>query len=348
MIMGRQSGLGKGLGALIPPKPQQSVHTSPYPVVPPASASPAPTPAPAAPAPAPAPVEPRVSTPAPTPVAAPKPPTPATAGQGVDVARIPIESIERNPHQPRIQFDQEELDELMMSVKEHGILQPIVVSTLPNGKYELIAGERRFRAATLAGLTHVPAVIRSASERQKLEWAIIENVLRQDLNPVEEAKAYTRLMDEFRLTQEEVSKRMGKSRSQIANIVRLLQLPQEIQDGLSKRSITMSQARTLLALPTDKERVELYRTMTTGGLTVRDAEDAVTKRVGRRRIARDPQSADIEADLRNRYGTRVDVSRKPTGQGEVRFRFFSEEEFGQLLAKLLLPKADSEDNEEEE
>lgn len=319
MIIGRQSGLGKGLGALIPPKPHHAVITPPYParksgsegVVVETTNKPG-----------------MASTPAPASVSEP------AAANGMMVLHLPIEKIQRNPHQPRLHFDHHEMEELIASIKEHGILQPIVVTRRADGSYELIAGERRLRASTIAGLKTVPAILREASDQQKLELAMIENIQRQDLNPVEEAKAFIRLMDEFHLTQDEIGQKMGKSRPQVANTIRLLQLPQEIQQALVDRKISMSQARTLLALPTDRERLEVFGKMMSHHVTVREAEEVVSDRLGRRRAVRDPNVMGAENELRERYHCRVDIKRKPNGQGEVRFRFFSDEEFRALMEQL--------------
>lgn len=319
MIIGRQSGLGKGLGALIPPKPQHAVFTSPYPMQKPATVSEE-SGSPSVPSSS-APVQP-ISL------------VESEPAMGIKVLHVAIEDIHRNPHQPRLYFDHHEMDELIASIKEHGILQPIVVTRRPDGTYELIAGERRLRASTIAGLKTVPAILREASEQQKLELAMIENIQRQDLNPIEEGKAYVRLMDEFHLTQDEIGQKMGKSRPQIANTIRLLQLPQEIQQALMDRKVSMSQARTLLSLPTDRERLELFRKLMTSPSTVRDTEESIGDRLGRRRAVRDPNLMGAENELRELFRCRVDIKRKPTGQGEIRFRFFSDEEFRGLMEQF--------------
>jgi len=180
----------------------------------------------------------------------------------------------------------------------------------------------------------VPAILREASEQQKLELAMIENIQRQDLNPIEEGKAYVRLMDEFHLTQEEIGQKMGKSRPQIANTIRLLQLPQEIQQALMDRKVSMSQARTLLVLPTDRERLDVFHKLIASPTTVRDTEESIGDRLGRRRSVRDPNLMGAENELRELFRCRVDIKRKPTGQGEIRFRFFSDEEFRALMEQL--------------
>lgn len=331
MIIGRQSGLGKGLGALIPPKQNHAVITPPYPqrslgdaiqsvnttIKHEPSSDDASQSASASQSQSFAPIK-------------------TDAAQvGMVVLNLPIEKIVRNPHQPRLHFDHHEMDELIASIKEHGILQPIAVTRRPDGVYELIAGERRLRASTIAGLKTVPAIVRDATEQQKLELAMIENIQRQDLNPVEEGKAFVRLMDEFHLTQDEIGQKMGKSRSQIANTIRLLQLPQEIQQALMDRKMSMSQARTLLSLPSDKERLEVFAKMMASHVTVREAEESINDRLGRRRSVRDPNVMGAENELREAYRCKVDIKRKPNGQGEIRFRFFSDEEFRALMQDFI-------------
>jgi ParB family chromosome partitioning protein len=245
---------------------------------------------------------------------------------------IPIEQVERNPDQPRVHFDHAQLEDLISSIKEHGILQPLVVSRLANGRYQLIAGERRLRSATIAGLKTVPVVVRDANANQRLEWAIIENVQRQDLNPIEEARAYVRLMEEFGLTQDEVSHRVGKSRPQVGNMVRLLQLPGDIQQALIERRISASHARTLLSLPSDEERYKLFQAMLAGNFTVREAEAKVN--VGRKRKSFDPNTAALEDRLRHALHCKVEAKRNTDGSGEIKLKVSSEEEMNALVEKL--------------
>lgn len=290
MIIGRQSGLGRGLGALIPPKP---IHVAPA-------------------------VDDAAGV------------VPATAEDRLQ--RIPISRIERNPHQPRLHFDHGQLEDLISSIKEHGLLQPLVVSPLGNGRYQLIAGERRLRSATIVGLESVPAIVREATEQQKLELALIENVQRQDLNPIEEAKAYRRLIDEFNLTQDEVSTRVGKSRPQVANTLRLLQLPEDIQRALIERKLTASNARTLLSLPTEAERIELFHAMLDGHFTVRQTEARVPH--PRRIPVLDPNVSEAEMCLREALHCRVLIKRTVRGEGEIRLLFHSDEELRSLLETL--------------
>ncbi len=298
MIIGRQSGLGKGLGALIPNTAPQTHQTM-------------------------SPVSNGLVEPlAPSPV--------GTTGQ--QVLQIPVAHISPNPHQPRLVFDHDRLDDLIASIKEHGVLQPLIVSLLPHGNYQLIAGERRLRASTLAGLATVPAIVRSANEQQSLEWAIIENVQRHDLNPMEEARAYTRLMDEFNLTQEQVALKVGKSRSFVANTTRLLQLPSVIQTALSEGKISASHARTLLALPTEQEQLDLFQAMVDGRYSVRRVEDRVPH--PRRAKLLDPNITAAEERLRVLLGTRVQIKHLADGSGEIKMTFHSDEEMDALVRKL--------------
>jgi ParB family chromosome partitioning protein len=265
---------------------------------------------------------------------APAPQAPAMAAQdGQRVQEIPISSIERNPHQPRVHFDHGELEDLISSIRDHGVLQPIIVTPKPDGTFQLIAGERRLRASTIAGLKTIPALVREATELQKLELAIIENVQRSNLNPIEEAKAYQRLVDEFNMTQDEVSRKMGKSRPQVGNMIRLLQLPDEIQQALSEGRISVSNARTLVSLPTDAERMEMFRAMLDGNFTVRQTETRVAGRV-RPTGMKDANVMDAEQRLREKLKTKVSITRNQKGAGDVKIHFGSDEELEQLISNL--------------
>lgn len=251
-----------------------------------------------------------------------------------EVMEIPVERIQPNPRQPRTHFSASELEDLLNSIKEHGILMPLVLTKTVNG-FELIAGERRLRAAKMLGLKTVPAVVRSATEQEKLELALIENIQRQELNALEEAFAYRALMDEFNLKQEEVAKRTGKSRSAIANTLRLLDLPGPMQVALREGKISKSHARTLLAENDPKKQQSLFEGMLRGEVTVRAAEFAVSahKRVapGTRRI--DPNLAAHEKRLEEILGTKVAI-RERGGKGAITLHFYSKDDLLDLLHRL--------------
>ncbi len=303
MILQRQSGLGRGLGAIIPQKPQPSAGH-----------------------------EPRESEAFEDETRSAGHPV-REQESGQRVVDVPIASVERNPHQPRTHFDHGDLEDLIASIREHGVLQPIIVTPKADGTYQLIAGERRLRASTIAGLKTIPALVREATELQKLELAIIENVQRADLNPVEEAKAYMRLMDEFAMTQEEIGRKIGKSRPQVANIIRLLQLPEEVQSALVEGKISASNARTLLSLPTEKERMDLFQAMLAGHFTVRQTETQVSVR---KRVPgiKDANIADAESRMREALKTRVSVNRSARGTGDIKIHFDSDEELTALIERL--------------
>lgn len=262
--------------------------------------------------------------------------TRALSAGNLGVREIRVDDIDPNPHQPRARFDRNELEDLVLSVKEHGVLQPIVVTEKPDGRFELIMGERRLRASKIAGNDTIPAVVRDADDRQKMELAIIENVQRSDLNPIEEARAYLRLQEEFGLTQDEVGKRMGKSRPQVANTIRLLQLPGEIQNALIEGKISASNARTLLSIPSHDERMKLFGEMLAGDFTVRQTEArALSPRRRRTGAAHDPNVDALERDLRNALNAKVVIKKDARGEGEIRIRFFSNDELAELARKII-------------
>jgi ParB family chromosome partitioning protein len=245
----------------------------------------------------------------------------------------PISKIVANPEQPRRHFDHAALEDLVASIKEHGIVEPLIVTEKKDGTYELIAGERRLRAATIAGLATVPCVVRTATDQEKLELAIIENVQRHDLNAIEEAHAYDRLVNEFGLTQEAVAKRVGKSRSQVANTIRLLQLPEDIRQAVTDGKISASNARTLLALESVEERNRLFRDMQEGGFTVRQAEARVAHPRSRSKTY-DPNIAALEDDLRSALRHRVRINLSGSGKGDIRISFENGEDLQDLTDKL--------------
>jgi ParB family chromosome partitioning protein len=252
------------------------------------------------------------------------------------VLEVPVGDIVENPRQPRRHFSPADLEDLIASIKEHGILQPLVVTRLGE-TYELIAGERRLRASRTLGLKRVPVIVRDANEQQKLELALIENIQRQDLNGLEEAFAYRALVDEFNLTQEEVGRRVGKSRSNVANMLRLLELPEKMLHALRDGKITKSHARTLLAEPHEMKREALFEAMLAGGVTVREAEARVTapRRSGSKAVLKkDPNILAHEKRLREILGTKVQI-KESGGKGSIRISFYSREELLELLDQLI-------------
>lgn len=251
-----------------------------------------------------------------------------------EVKEIPIKDIVPNPHQPRQRFAAADLDDLMSSIKEYGILQPLIVTFCDN-KYEIIAGERRWRAAKALGMKTVPVLVRDATQQQKLELALVENLQRSDLNPLEEALAYRALMDEFNLTQERAAARVGKSRPAVANTLRLLDLPEYIQNALKEGKITKSHARALLSESDAKKQKELFQAMLTGRVTVRSAEHTVaghrTKSAIGRRI--DPNLVAHEKKLQEILGTKAEI-RERGGKGTVTLYFYSRDDLLELLSRL--------------
>jgi len=250
------------------------------------------------------------------------------------VKRIPVAEIKANPHQPRTDFNQEALEDLTNSIKEHGILQPLIV-TLSESGYQLIAGERRLRAAHILGLETVPAVVREAEEQQKLELALVENLQRKNLNPIEEAVAFQRLIDEFNLTQDEVAKKVGKSRTAVTNILRLLTLPTDIQKALINEKINYSIARVLVGLPPE-QRLPFFNKILKEDLTVRAVEGEAKKVAVKRhfrQVKKDPNLSAQEEELQQALGTKVAIKKSGSG-GQIVIEFYSEEELSGLIGKI--------------
>jgi len=249
---------------------------------------------------------------------------------------IPISKITPDKDQPRKKFDQDELDQLAASIKEHGVLQPILVVEKNDGGYELVAGERRWRASQLAGLTTIPALIKKLADQQKVEISLIENIQRQDLDPIEEAFAYKRLMDEFNLTQQQVADKVGKSRPAVANAVRLLDLPEKIKTALIDRKINSGQARTLLSLSSEKDQLDMLASMLGEKITVRELEREVNKQKILQHIPtrKDPNMVFLEDKLRTKFGTKVTITQKGE-RGTIVMDYFSQDELKQLVDKLL-------------
>lgn len=264
----------------------------------------------------------------------------------IDLLRLPITAIRPNTFQPRVDFDEAELDELAASVAEVGVLQPVLVRRIEVGRYELVAGERRWRAAQRAGLSHVPALVRDVSDREALEEAVVENLHRADLNALEEAAAYRQLIDEFGLSQEDVARRVGKTRPAVANTLRLLQLPPVVQRLVRSGALGAGHARALLALPEARSQLELAERVVADELSVRQVEEAVRAllRAGDGR-ARDrsrrggsgekPAPAlEIERLLTERLDTRVDVS-LGGGRGRLVIEFADLDDLDRVYQALI-------------
>ena len=315
----QQYGLGRGLASLIPPKKNadgSSAGVSPFVMTPVSQGDAVAADQRAFPESQSA------------PAAAPVP--------GNTLQEIPLGSIIPNPHQPRLHFDEAKLQELADSIKEHGILQPLVVSK-SGDQYEIIAGERRFQAAKRVGLATVPVVIRDVTEQGKLELAIIENIQRHDLNPIEEAKAYLRLIDEFNLPQEKVAEKMGKSRSAVANTLRLLHLPVEIQRAVAEGKISEGHAKALLAIENPEKLRAVFDLIIKDELTVRETEvqvrSMVVKPHVRSAIALNPELLERTAHLTEVLGTKVKIA--PSGKGgKVIIEYYAPEDLDGLLRRL--------------
>lgn len=260
------------------------------------------------------------------------------------VLEVPLALIDTNPHQPRRGFDEEKLQELAASIQEHGIIQPLVLSSQEagkKGKYALIAGERRLRAAQIAGLETVPAVLREANSQDHLVLALIENVQRADLNPLETATAYQSLAIEFDLSHEEIGKRVGKSRTAVTNTLRLLDLPDVVQQSVRKNQISMGHARALLALPTIKAQSAALQSILTQELSVRQTEELVSQLKGKKKnkpskkSPKSPELKSLEEDLQSALGTKVRLTRSQKGAGTITVHYYSDEEFDSLMDHFL-------------
>ncbi len=253
---------------------------------------------------------------------------------------ITIDSISPNPYQARTVWDEQELNELADSIKANGVLQPIIVRPAGPG-YQLIAGERRYRAAQRASLTTIPALVRQATDEQMLEWALVENIHRTDLNPIERAMAYHNYLATFALTQAEAAEHLGEDRSVIANYLRLLDLPPEVKQMLAEGQLTAGHARAILALPTDELRRKLANRAMAGRLSVREVERLVQKALAESGQARTtarskpPHILDLESKLSSQLGTRVTIETHKKGQrGEIIIEFYSLDEFDGIMERL--------------
>ncbi len=260
--------------------------------------------------------------------------TPSNADR---VWQIPLSEIIPNSEQPRKHFSHADLEDLVASIKKHGILQPITVTEREDGGYELIAGERRFRSSQIAGLATVPALVRTATQQERLELALIENIQRQNLNPVEEGFAYRRLMDEFGLTQEDVASQVGKKRPTVANMIRLLDLPEVVQKSLMEGKISAGKARALLSLRTEEERLDVFESMMGEKMSVREVEaEVAAKKMGISRkgsVRRDVNIRAQEEIIEDRLGTKVTISGKGE-KGKIVIAYYSAEELRRIVEEL--------------
>jgi len=256
------------------------------------------------------------------------------------VIQVPFDLIQPNPQQPRTALDMEALEELAASIREHGILQPLIVSENPDvDRYTLIAGERRWRASEMAGLSMVPVIIRSVTEQEQLELALIENLQRSDLNPLEKAIAYRQLADNFSMTHEQIAERVGKSRTSVTNTIRLLNLPDQAQKALGEGFISEGHARAILGLPNHQAQRAALSTILNLGLNVRQSEALVKKFSGEKphqvpKSKPQPEISAIEEQLRNFFETKVNLNRGKKG-GNLVIYFYSDEELNAILDKVL-------------
>lgn len=254
--------------------------------------------------------------------------------------KIPLDSIRSNPYQPRTVWDQQELEDLAQSIKVSGVIQPIIVRPADQG-FELIAGERRFRAARLASLETIPAIVRQATDTQLLELALIENIHRTDLNPIERAKAYQNYLAKCSLTQAGAAERLGENRSVVANYLRLLDLPNEIKQMLTDGQLTMGHARAILALPTDQLRRKLANRAMAGRLSVREVERLVRKHLAGAEQTKKipdfkaPHIVDLENKLTSKLGTKVSIeTRKNKERGKIIIEFYSLDDFDRITEQI--------------
>jgi ParB family transcriptional regulator, chromosome partitioning protein len=261
------------------------------------------------------------------------------------INRIPLDRIIINPRQPRRDFDEQSLKELAASVKLHDIIQPVTVSQLPDGKYQLITGERRFRAAKIAGLTDLPAYIRYANDQQLLELALLENLQREDLNAIEVGLSYKRMMEELEYTQEQVAERMGKERSTVTNYIRLLKLPPDIQLSVRNGSLSMGHARALINVDTVDKQLFIFNEIKEKGLSVRQTEELVRQLYKNEDKAvkttvkpqLPPAYKRIEDNLASHFATKVKLAHNKNGFGSISIDYYSLQELNKILEQMNVP-----------
>ncbi len=264
----------------------------------------------------------------------------AEAGGTTNILSLKASEVRTNKYQPRTEFNREKLDELIRSVKEKGIVQPILVRKTSDG-FELIAGERRLRAVKELGIEDIPAIVKDVDDLSSLEISLIENIQREDLNPIEEANAYQRFITDFSFTQDAISNVLGKDRSTIANTLRLLGLPKKIQEYISNSSITAGHGKAILGIPTEEERLRVCNLVVKKALSVRETETLVTKRLGPKRtraVTKDSDMTVIEDELRRVFGTRVRILHGKK-RGKIQIEYYSKEDLERIIEMLLAKKA---------
>jgi ParB family chromosome partitioning protein len=268
---------------------------------------------------------------------------PAVVETATGVLRIPVDSIDANPKQPRRDFDETALKELADSIKTHDIIQPVTVTKMPSGRYRLISGERRLRAAKLAGLIDIPAYIRQTNDQQLLELALLENLQREDLNAMEVALSYKRMMEELSFTQEQVAERMSKDRSTIANFIRLLKLPPDIQIAVRKGELSMGHARALINVDSIDKQLFIFDEIKEKGLSVRQTEALVRNLYKEGGVKKPTKSSlpegfqRIEDKLASHFGTRVKLRHSKNNSGSITFEYYSMDELNKILGQLDVP-----------
>jgi ParB family chromosome partitioning protein len=255
--------------------------------------------------------------------------------RALGISEIELDKIVPNEYQPRKVFDDEKMKELAASIKEQGVIQPVIVHRAGSG-YQLIAGERRWRASRLAGLKTIPALVKEATKRELLEMALIENIQREDLNPLEAAEAYKRLQDEFKLTQEDLARRVGKERSTVTNFLRILHLPKEVKQELGTGALSMGHAKALLSLERSRDQIQAALMITKKGLSVREAEALASRlknppKEKKTRLGHELKA--VEERLKKALGTKVSIAAKSKG-GKIVIEYYSAEELDRILEKI--------------
>ncbi len=260
----------------------------------------------------------------------------STIEEGKEIQTLRLSEIEPNRNQPRKEFDREALQQLADSIREHGVLQPLLVRAIGESSYQLVAGERRWRAARMAGVNEVPVIIKELDDTQAMEIALIENLQREDLNPIEEALGYQVLTEQYNMTQDEVAKRVGKSRPVIANALRLLGLPPEIIEMVKHGDITSGHARALLAFESQQEMIEVAQKIISQGLTVREVEKLAKPKKEEERKVRSVDSyfKEVEFALVHTLGRKIKVKEKKDGKGVVQVEFYNKEDLAEIANRL--------------